>query len=205
MRRVVAYLRRAVPGSSRGPASLAVVAVDDAEVVARVVASLASSCAAEGKQVMVADLSSGAHLARLLKVGDPGIHKVSQNGANLLVVLPEAEDVAPTGPVPGGASPAVPAQADAALLTAASSSDLLLTLATLDPAFGGDCLGTWATSAVAVVTAGKSTAEKVHSVGEMLRFGGTRLDSVVLIGADKTDESLGVIDPAERSGLVNQI
>ena len=164
MRRVVAYLRGAVPGSSLGPASLAVVAVDDVQVVAQVVASLAASCAEAGKQVVVADLSGGAQLARLLGVSNPGIHPVSQNGANLVVVLPEREEVAPVGPVPGGASPAMPARADAALVTACSSADLLLTLATLNPAFGGDHLGTWATNVVAVVTAGnlrwrRSTAQ----------------------------------------------
>lgn len=205
MKRVVRYLRGAVPGSSRGPASLAVVAVDDAQVVVRAFVSLAASCAAEGKQVVVADLSGGAYLARLLKVRDPGIHNVSQNGANLVLVLPHPDDVASVGPVPGGASPAVPAQADPALVTACSSADLLLTFATLDPAFGGDHLGTWATNVVVVVTAGESSVEKVHSVGEMIRLGGTRLDSVVLIGADKSDESLGVPDPADQSILINPV
>jgi capsular polysaccharide biosynthesis protein len=205
MRRVVAYLRGAVPGSSRGPASLAVVAVDDAEVVAQIVASLAFSCASEGKRVVVADLSGDAQLARLLRVGSPGIHDVSQNGADLVVVIPEAENVAPIGPVPGGASPAVPTQANVALVTACSSADLLLTLATLEPAFGGDHLGTWTANAVAIVTAGESSVEKIYSVGEMLRLAGTRLDSVVLIGADKTDETLGAVDPAEQSVLVNQL
>ena len=81
MTRVVAYLRRAVPGSSRGPASFAVVAVDDAQTVARAVASLAASYVGEDKQVVVADLSSDADLARLLGVRSPGIHPVSQNGA----------------------------------------------------------------------------------------------------------------------------
>ena len=200
MRRVVVYLRAAVPGSSRGPASLAVVAIDDAQIVARIVASLASSCA-EGKQVVVADLSSDAHLARLLGVSDPGIHKISQNGVNLVVVLPKAEDVAPAGPVPSGASPSAPAQADAALVTACSSADVLLTLATLDPAFGGDHLGTWATNAVALVTAGESSVEKIHNVGEMIQLAGTRLDSVVLIGADKSDESLGFTDPADQPAV----
>jgi len=204
MRRVVTYLRGAVPGSSRGPSSLAVVAIDDAQVVADVVASLAFSCATEGKQVVVADLSSDAHLARLLGVGDPGIHDVSRNGAKLAVVLPEPEDVAPVGPVPSGASPAVPARANAALVAACSSADLLLTLATLDPAFGGYHLGTWTADAVAVVTAGESSVEQIYSVGEMLRLAGTRLDSVVLIGADKTDESLGAVDPAEQSVLINR-
>jgi capsular polysaccharide biosynthesis protein len=204
-RRVVGYLRRAVPGSSRGPASLAVVAVDDAQIVARVVASLAASCASQGRQVVVADLSSGAHLAHLLGVRDPGIHPARQNGANLMVVLPDREEVAPIGPVPGGASPAVAARADGALVTACSSADLLLTLAALDPAFGGDHLGTWATNAVAVVTAGRSSAEMIHSVGEMIRLAAVRLDSVVLIGADKRDDSLGAMDSADQSALINQV
>ena len=206
MRRVVGYLQRAVPGSSRNPASLAVVAVDDGQVVAKVVASLAASCASQGKRVVVADLSGAAHLARLLGVRAPGIHPVSRNGANLTVVLPEREEVAPVGPVPGGASPAVLAQADATLVTACSSADLLLTLAVLDPALGGDHLGTWATKSVAVVTAGESSVEKIHSVAEMIRLGGARLDSVVLIGADKSDDSLGVMDPAEQPAPVrNQV
>jgi capsular polysaccharide biosynthesis protein len=205
MKRIVTYLRGAVPGSSRGPASLAVVAVDDAQVVARVFASLAASCATEGKQVVVADLSGGAHLARLLKVSDPGIHTVSQNGANLVLVLPHPEDVAPIGPVPSGASPAVPAQADQALVSACSSANLLLTFATLDPAFGGDHLGTWATNVVVMLTAGDSSVEKVHSVGEMIRLAGTRLDSVVLIGADKNDESLGVPDSADQTALIDSV
>jgi hypothetical protein len=154
---------------------------------------------------VVADLSSDAQLARLLGVSNPGIHPASKNGAKFMVVLPEREEVAPVGPLPGGASPAAPAQANAALVTACSSADLLLTLATLDPAFGGDHLGTWATKAVAVVTAGDSSVEKIHNVGEMIRLAGTRLDSVVLIGADKSDESLGVMDPAEQPALINQV
>ena len=99
----------------------------------------------------------------------------------------------------------MPAQADPALVTACSSADLLLTLAILDPALGGDHLGTWATSVVAVVTAGESSAEKIYSVGEMIRLAGTRLDSVVLIGADKTDESLGVLDSADQSVLIEPV
>ncbi len=58
---------------------------------------------------------------------------------------------------------------------------------------------------MAVVTAGKSSVEKIYSAGEMIRLAGTRLDSVVLIGADKRDDSLGVLDPAEQSALINQI
>jgi capsular polysaccharide biosynthesis protein len=195
MKRIVAFLRGTVPGSSQGPASLAVVAVDDAGVAARAVASLAGACVAEGKQVVVADLSAGGHLARLLGVSDPGVCPVSRNGADFVMVLPEPEDVAPAGPVPGS-YPAVTTQASEAVVNACASADLLLTLATLDPSFGGDYLGTWTTDAVAVVTAGESTAEKIRSVGDMIRLAGTRLDSAVLIGADKKDESVGMMNPA---------
>ena len=202
MRRIVAYLRRAVPGSSRGPTSLAVVAVGDAKAAAQAVTSLAVSYASESKRVVIADLSSDADLARLLGVRDSGLHQVSQNGASLLVMLPEQGDVAPAAPVPFGASPAVSAPADDALVTACSAADLLLILATLDPALGGDYLGTWATNAVAVVTAGEASAEQLHGIGEMIRLAGTNLDSVVLIGADKSDESLGIIDPDDQPALV---
>jgi hypothetical protein len=37
----------------------------------------------------------------------------------------------------------------------------------------------------------------------MLRLAGTRLDSAVLVGADKGDESLGAVDPVEQSALVS--
>ena len=192
MRRVVAHLQDAVPGSSRGPASLAIVAVDDAQVAARAVASLAGSYASQGKRVVVADLSSGARLARLLGARDSGVHAVSHNGAQLMVVLPDRDDVAPVGPLTGGTSLVASAQATEAVVDASGSADVLLTLATLDPAFGGDYLATWATDAVAVVTAGESSVERVRGVGEMIRLAGMRIDSAVLIGADKSDESLGV-------------
>ena len=60
------------------------------------------------------------------------------------------------------------------------------------PAFGGDHLVEWASSVVAVVTAGKSTAERIHAVGEMIRLAGVTQVSGVLVGSDKSDESLGL-------------
>jgi capsular polysaccharide biosynthesis protein len=202
MRRVVAYLRAAVPGGARGAVSLAVVAVDDPQTVARAVASLADACVGEGRRLVVADLVSGAPLARLLGAGDPGVRAVSRNGVRLMVAVPDRDDVAPVGPLRAGRATSTPILPDEALVTAAESADLLLTLVTLDPALGGDHLATWATNAVAVVTAGQSSTERVHSVGEMIRLGGTRLDSVVLIGADKNDESLGVVESAVQSALI---
>jgi capsular polysaccharide biosynthesis protein len=202
MRRVIAHLRSAVPGSAHGPAGLAVVAVDDAPVVARAVAALATSYASQGNQVVTADLSSDAHLAHLLRVKHAGTHPVSRHGVNFMLAVPDRDDLAPIGPLPRAMSPTVPAQAGDALVASPVSADLLLTLVTLDPALGGDYLATWATSAVVVVSAGQSSAAKIHAVGEMIRLAGIRLDSVVLIGADKTDESLGLTPrPDEQAGM----
>ena len=89
MQRIVAHLRDAVPASSRGAAALAVVPVDDPQVAALSVVSLAVSCAQQGKQVVVADLCSGAPAARLLGAKDPGVRTVSVDGAHLVVAVPD--------------------------------------------------------------------------------------------------------------------
>ena len=202
MRRVVAHLQSAVPGGTQGPVGLAIVAVENAPVVARAVAALATSYPGQGERVVAADLSSGAHLAHLLGVRGPGVHAVSRNGVNFMVAVPARENAAPVGPLRPVTTPAGPSQAGDALVASDVSADVLLTLATLDPALGGDHLATWATSAVAVVSAGQSSAERIHGVGEMIRLAGMRLDSVVLLGADKSDESLGLTPrPAEQAGI----
>jgi hypothetical protein len=81
---------------------------------------------------------------------------------------------------------------------------MLLTLLTLDPSFGGEHLQTWAANAVVVVTAGRSSWTRINAVGELIRLSGTRLAFAVLIGADKTDESLGVVSGQQvgRAGEV---
>jgi capsular polysaccharide biosynthesis protein len=196
MERIVEHLHNAVPGSSSGPVGLAVVAVDDARTVARAVVDLAVSSAKGHRQVVLADLSQGAHAARLLGIDRPGIGTASADGMHIVVVVPEANDVAPVGPLRSHTSPGGYAQADEALASACAHADLVLSLVTLDPASGGEHLATWATDVVAMVTTGQSTAVRIHAVGEMIRLAGVRLGSVVVIGADKSDESLGVIDTA---------
>lgn len=76
----------------------------------------------------------------------------------------------------------------------------MLVLATLDPALGGDHLATWASDAVAVVTAGQSSWTKIHAVGEMLRLAQIRVASAVLVGADSADDSIGVLQFVEAGG-----
>ena len=198
MRRMVSHLNGLATqlSSAPSPASrrlkgLAIVAVDNTEEVAPAVVQLASWNAKQGRKVIVADLAEGRRAARLLGIKGPGIHAVSRGGADLVVVVPDRDDFALVGPIPGFRDQSL--GADPELAAAGASADLLLTLATLDPASGGDYLSTWATDAAAVVTAGKSSSTRICAVGEMVRLAGLRLASVVLTGADKDDESLGLV------------
>ena len=202
MRRVIAHLGSAIPRSTHGPAGLAIVAVDNAPVVAQAVVELAASYAGQGNQVVAADLSSGADMAHLLRVKRPGVHPVIHNRVNFTLVLPDRDDAALVGPLRAIATTEGAPQAGDALIASYASADVLLTLVTLDPALGGDYLATWAANSVVVVTAGLSSAVRIHGVGEMIRAAGTRLVSAVLIGADKSDESLGLTPRPDEQASV---
>jgi capsular polysaccharide biosynthesis protein len=210
VQRVVDYLASTELPSGRGPASLAVVPVDDARVPAVCLASLAVQHARNGWQVVVADLCDGAPAARLLGVAGPGVQTTSVQGTQLTVVIPEGDVALAAGPLrrrtgrrqarPRTPRPAARDQqrdpvrlAPAAepVITACASADLLLTLAALDPSLGAEHLAGWTKSAVAMVTGGQSSAARIHAVGEMIRLAGITLISGVLVGADKADQSLG--------------
>lgn len=193
MRRVVDYLRDAIPGSSRGPAGLALVPVDDVPTSAEILVGLVTDAVGRGANVMLADLSEGGLAARRLGVTEPGIHPVDAEGGRFLLVVPDPGDIAPVGPLRSKTSATGSAQASQRLLAAAEPVDLVLTLVTLDPALGSEHLPTWATDAVGIVTAGVNPAAKINAVGELVRLAGTRLDSAVLLDADPGDESLGVL------------
>jgi Mrp family chromosome partitioning ATPase len=192
IRQIVAYLGGAVPTRSRGAATLAIVPVDDLQVAAVSLVSLAVSCAQQGQQVVVADLARGAPAAGLLRAEKTGVYSVRMDDTHLVVAVPERDEAAPIGPLDRASEQAQRSPFTDAVIGACASADLVLTLVPLDPSFCGEHLRTWATDAVVVVTAGRSSWTKIHAVGEMIRLVGTRLVSAVLIGADKTDQSLGV-------------
>jgi capsular polysaccharide biosynthesis protein len=191
MERVVAHLRDAVPAHPKGAAGFAVVAADDASTVARAAIKLAIAHSQQRRRVVLVDLSAGAPAARRLGITGPGIGTVSPEGVPIVVVVPDAEDVAPLGPL--GNRPAGSAQMMQGLAEACAEVDLILSVVTLNPAFDSDYLRTWATDAVMVVTAGQSTATRLNAVGEMIRLAGTRLASVVVLNAERSDESLGTV------------
>jgi capsular polysaccharide biosynthesis protein len=188
--RIAANLGSAVPPRFRGVAALAVVPVDDAKVAALSTVSLAWSCAQQGLKVVLADLCRGTPAGSLLGVKTPGVREVNVHGVPLVVAVPDPDDVVPIGPLDRRAR-SDPAAAP--LVAACAAADLLLTVTDLDPALGAEHLPGWATDAVVVVTAGRASAAKIRVVGEMIRLADVSLVSGVLVGADKTDESLGVV------------
>lgn len=193
IRRIVAYLSRTIAARSGRRIAFAVVPVDEPQVAALSLISLAVSCAQQGAQVMVADLASGAPAAGLLGSVEPGVQTMNIQDVRLIVAIPEPDDVVPVGPFGGTSSQSPRSPFVEAVTAACASSDVLLTLAPLDPALGGEHFASWATEAVVVVTAGRSSWTKIHSAGEMVRLAGVRLVSAVLVGADKTDDSLGAV------------
>ena len=163
------------------------IGVDNDPVAALAATALAVSCAREGRKVLLADLCPGRPAARLLGARNPGVHEVAVDGVTLTVVIPARDDIAPAGPRPGDQRE----HADEALASAWYRADLLVTVAALDPAVGGQYLAGWAAQAVPVITTGESSSTRVNAVGEMIRSAGVGLVPAVLTGADRTDESLG--------------
>jgi capsular polysaccharide biosynthesis protein len=200
IQRITWYLRAAEPRTIRGAAALAIIPVDDDDVAALSAVSLAVSRAKEGRRVVVADLASGAPVATLLHANTPGVRSIGVNGVQLALAVPDRDDLAPAGPVGQATADAAHSGFTAAVRNICDSADLLVTVATLDPSVGAEHIATWATSAVAVVTAGRSSWAKIHAAGEMMRLAGLPLASAVLVGADRTDESLGL---TERSSALS--
>jgi capsular polysaccharide biosynthesis protein len=197
LRRISLHLQKAVPERGREASALAIVPVDNALTVAPAVLALAQSCARDGTRVIVADLTPGAPAARLLGASGTGVETITQQNWVVVTVIPDPDDLAPMGPLRrGGAAsagdPASAAPPDEALRGVFQSADLLLTIAPLDPGTGGDHLATWATDAVAIITAGRTPGARAYAVGEMLRLSGVRVHSAVIVDADETDDSLGL-------------
>jgi capsular polysaccharide biosynthesis protein len=199
-RRIAAYLRRNVPvGQSR--ATLAVVAVDDPYVAALSLVRLATSFADEGRQVVLADLAVGAPAAGLLGSEEPGVRLVGAGQTRLALAVPEPGELAPVGPLNHGSTASWRSDFGDEVARVCASADVVLTLVTLKPALGAAHLPTWASRAIAMVTAGRSSWTQAHAAGEMIRLSGIPLTSVVVVGADQADQTLGAAPPEALLGI----
>lgn len=197
VRLMVQHLDQRIFWGEHPTPALTVVSVDDLRTCALVVASLAVALAEEGKHVLVADLTETGKLAEILGVKTPGTResRFSEPGRRIDVHLPAPTD----GPAQGcylrlGDSSRPASSGEVSLDSAWEVADLVLSLATLTPAIGADHLGTWASHAAVVVSAGQSTTTKVQATGEMLRLAGLEMETAVVLRPDRTDESVGVTE-----------
>jgi capsular polysaccharide biosynthesis protein len=195
---MVRHLDQRIIWAKRPRPALAVVSVDDVHTCSIVVASLAYALADSGRNVLVADLTGTGRLAGLLGVTKAGTYesRFSEPGRRITVHLPDSHG----GPAEGcylhlGDNNRSGGSGDVALDSSWDVADVVLSLATLTPALGADHLGTWASRAAVVVTAGQSSGAKIRATGEMIRLAGLEIDTAVVLNADRTDEGVGVTDP----------
>jgi hypothetical protein len=193
-----------MPVDSAAPPALAVVPADDPLVATVASVSLALWLAKQGNQVLFADLSDGGYAAKLMGISAHGIRAVTVDGAQLVVAIPDAFcSTGPLGLAPAGIYRSLDSSGLAAqgLVSAYQAADVIVTLASLDPALGGDHLGTWATAAVVLVTAGECSATRLGAAAEMIRVAGVPLVSAVLLRTDKNDDSVGASPARHRQAV----
>jgi capsular polysaccharide biosynthesis protein len=190
---LVGGLETAAATSKGRTARVALVVVDDVDAAATVVAGLAARLAVRDKKVFVVDLTEagrlGAAVARALEREDPGQARASDP----VVHRPDGPPAFALGPL--GGTNRDEAAGDEPWRAAWARADVVLALAEADPAVGVDHLRSWVDRAVLLVSAGRSSAERVRTAGELVRGAGLQFLFALLVGTDGTDESSGLHDP----------
>jgi hypothetical protein len=79
------------------------------------------------------------------------------------------------------------------------TADVILTLAEVEPALGVEHLRSWTDEVVLLVTAGRSSAERLRTTAELFRTSEVPLTFAMMTGADTTDQSLGLPDSFDAS------
>ncbi len=184
--RIVDHLRSVLSETPSMARALIVVSIDSDGPAAASVASLAVELVRQGEHVVVADLSAKSVLAGLFDVHGKQASKVNvgSSQSTLSLTFPNLEP-----PGFGGDSP-LGTQVE----RLRDETDVVVVLATLDPTLGARHLVEWATTAVAVVTARRSSTTGLLSAAQMIRAAGLHLHSAVLLGADRNDDSVGVVE-----------
>ncbi|RZT26871.1 subunit length determinant protein [Kribbella sp. VKM Ac-2569] len=170
--------------------ALAVVSIDTTKDCALIVALLARSFAEHGQRVLVADLTDTGDLAATFGIKKPGTFETQVTADDLPVNVHRPESG--TGALEGlRLHEETDTDEEKALHAVWAAADIVLVHATLSPALGAEYLRAWSGRAALVATAGRSNATTLHATGEMIRLAGLRIETTVLLRADRTDDSLG--------------
>ena len=164
---------------------LAVACVDNSGDVRFGVAAAAVSLQQHGRTVYLTDLSEQGGLAAAvdrIASADGERPVVSRPGGSLAGQGLQGSD----GQDPPSAHDVVPTL---------RRSDVSLVLADVDPSIGADHLAPWAEEVLVAVTAGRSSAERVRTTGDLVRAAGMDVSGAVMVRHDRRDESSGVSVP----------
>lgn len=178
--RAVKHIREALEEIGGGKRALVFVSVKSDDAAALVLAATTLGLMHDETSVLVVDLTRRSTLARLTKVrpDEPDWLPSVGSESALWVSFPSTQmpDLDEAGPA-----------------ELADQVDVVLTLATIDPAVGAGHLIEVADSAIVVATAGRSSETTLGSVAQMIEAAGLRLHSTVLVGADGGDDSVGLL------------
>ena len=175
-------LATAVPTESSSREGVAMLGVGDLPSAASVLLAAARQLQDSGDRVFLVDLTREGSLIRA--------------GRGARADLPVHRPQERVGPTYGRLSVASSAEAGPAegdpLHEEWVAANVVLVLGEIELGVGVGHLNTWADRAVLLVGAGKATAELLRSISRMLMRSGPTLEFAILVGADRTDQSLGL-------------
>jgi capsular polysaccharide biosynthesis protein len=182
--RLAEYLGDRLDAGGPKPTEL-VVAIDDVDVPAAAVASLAAKLSRAGRRVCLVDATATRVLGRAVGAGSPrGSQQVPlSGGAEITLVTPRQ----PWEPDQDGRW-----EYD---LADVANADAIVVVATVKPTVGAWHLRAWANDAILTVSAGRSTVQEINTVAELLDAADITAASAVLLDADTDDESVGLPEP----------
>lgn len=170
-RRLRAHLE-AAPGRAIG-----VVSVGADDVAALAVVRLATSLAAEGRHVVLADTARNRPLAQLVaEPPEPGHLQPVTIGGQHVELFVGTED-------PG----------DMAQQRVPDAADAVIVLADPDPAFGATHLAAWVSHAVVLVARERATSAGIATTAELLRHEDVAVRSGILLGTFPDDDTAGLV------------
>ena len=191
---LVHALETALPDEEE-PGRLIIASVDNIEDGQAVTAALGSGLAVAGTSTLLVDLSESGGLGEAL--ADALDRAEAGSEVPPMVLRPDGVPHLASGPfgVPAGTTGLV--SEDDPRRVAWNTARVVLTLTSIDPGNGVDELATWGDRVVILVTAGRCSAERLRTAAELVRMAGLELVFAVMVGSDRTDESLGLPDTAE--------
>jgi hypothetical protein len=166
-------------------ANVAVAAVgNNARAAAAVIAAVASHLRVYGFSVFLVDLSRAGALVRSIPRADaPSVFRPS--GVPNLAMGPR-----------GSRSPVIDLPVGHPLRERWDAADIVIALVEVDPGIEVENLSSWVDHVVPMVTAGRCTAELLETTAGLIRASGIALPFAMMVGAEETDQSLGLVDPA---------